>query len=42
MLLKGASIGDLAPQLAALALFGAAILAVATARFRREAAGAAG
>ncbi|HUJ25384.1 MAG TPA: ABC transporter permease [Myxococcales bacterium] len=38
VLLKGASFADLAPQLAALALFGSAILAVATLRFRREAA----
>jgi ABC-2 type transport system permease protein len=39
VLLKSASFGDLWPQLAALALFGAGILAVATLRFQRESGG---
>jgi len=39
VLLKGASFGDLWPQLAALALFGATILALATLRFQRESGG---
>ena len=35
-LLKGAGFQDLAPQLLALALFGTAILALATLRFRKR------